>query len=190
MAMALCSSCPGRRGERSVVTFKADSRTVTTPLEVHDVIISLNGIKLAEVEGGVRAWVTLFQAFGTGERNLIVQRCCDGGGGSENGATRLATSSTEISSTRAYKAGITTAITELKDLTGSSVITIRKHMLANLLPNTQFLNGVFFNALKQAVDDGDLLQNKISYKLSPAYKKKATKASKPKYASQKKDAPC
>ncbi|KAL7534170.1 hypothetical protein ACHAXR_005696, partial [Thalassiosira sp. AJA248-18] len=44
------------------------------PLEVKDVIVSLNGIILADVEGGMNAWMTLFQVFdGTG-RNLVVQR--------------------------------------------------------------------------------------------------------------------
>lgn len=44
-------------------------------LEDGDVILSLNGIRLTTVEGGVSAWVTLFQAFGaTGTRNLVVLR--------------------------------------------------------------------------------------------------------------------
>mmetsp|Transcript_32798 Transcript_32798/g.68981 ORF Transcript_32798/g.68981 Transcript_32798/m.68981 type:complete len:1630 (-) Transcript_32798:512-5401(-) len=45
-----------------------------SPLEVGDVIISLNGIPLKSVEGGVAAWVKLFVAFGTSVRNLVVQR--------------------------------------------------------------------------------------------------------------------
>mmetsp|Transcript_4648 Transcript_4648/g.10520 ORF Transcript_4648/g.10520 Transcript_4648/m.10520 type:complete len:946 (-) Transcript_4648:127-2964(-) len=59
-----------------VVSSKENNNKTATasPLEVNDAIISLNGIKLAEVEGGVNAWVILFQAFGTVERNLIVQR--------------------------------------------------------------------------------------------------------------------
>ncbi|KAL7540666.1 hypothetical protein ACHAXR_010287, partial [Thalassiosira sp. AJA248-18] len=111
-----------------------------------------------------------------------------GGDGSASGATRPATSSTEISSTRACKAGIIAAITELKDRTGSSSIAIKKHVQANLPANVKFLNGDFLNALKQAVANGDLVQSKHCYKLSTA-KKKATKASKPKYSSRKKAAP-
>ena len=59
-----------------VVSAKSNPSTITTttPLEVGDIIISLNGIKLSEVQGGMNAWVKLFQVFGTGERNLIVQR--------------------------------------------------------------------------------------------------------------------
>ena len=46
----------------------------SSPLEINDIIISLNGIKLAECDGGVNAWVTLFGAFGSGERKLVVYR--------------------------------------------------------------------------------------------------------------------
>ena len=56
-----------------MVSSIADDNT-TTPLVVNDVIISLNGIKLNYVEGGVNAWVKLFQAFETVQRNLVVQR--------------------------------------------------------------------------------------------------------------------
>ena len=44
-----------------------------SPLQVGDVIVSLNGISLKEVEGGMDAWVKLFVAFGTSVRNLVVQ---------------------------------------------------------------------------------------------------------------------
>lgn len=40
----------------------------------NDVIVSLNGITLAEVEGGVSAWITLFSAFESVERNVVVLR--------------------------------------------------------------------------------------------------------------------
>ena len=46
----------------------------SSPLQINDIIISLNGIKLAECDGGVNAWVTLFGAFGSGERKLVVYR--------------------------------------------------------------------------------------------------------------------
>ncbi len=88
-----------------------------------------------------------------------------------------------------YKAGIVAAITELKDRTGSSSIAIKKHMQANLPKDKKWLNGMFLNALKKAVADGDLMQIKSSYKLSADYKKKAAAASKPKKAPKKKAAP-
>lgn len=44
----------------------------STPLKVNDVVISLNGIKLVDVEGGMNAIVQLFTAFR--ERNLVVHR--------------------------------------------------------------------------------------------------------------------
>ena len=88
-----------------------------------------------------------------------------------------------------YKAGIFTAITELKDRTGSSSIAIKKHMQANLPTNKKWMNGMFLNALKKAVVDGDLTQVKAYYKLSPDYKKKAAAGLKPKKAPKKKAAP-
>merc|ERR1712085_112782 len=93
--------------------------------------------------------------------------------------------------TMSYKAGIITAITELKDRTGSSSIAIKKHMQANLPKDKKWLNGMFLNALKKAVAYGDLTQIKASYKLSPDYKKKAAAALKPKKpkAPKKKAAP-
>ena len=83
-----------------------------------------------------------------------------------------------------YKAGIFAAIAELKDRTGSSSIAIKKHMQANLPADKKWMNATFLSALKKAVADGDLVQTKASYKLSPAYKAKAKKASKPKKAAR------
>ena len=89
-----------------------------------------------------------------------------------------------------YKAGIFSAVTELKDRTGSSSIAIKKHMQANLPADKKWMNGIFLNTLKKAVVDGDLLQTKASYKLSPEYRKKAAAALKPKVkAPKKKPAP-
>ena len=88
--------------------------------------------------------------------------------------------------TMSYKSGIITAITELKDRTGSSSIAVKKHMQANLPADKKWLNGMFLNALKKAVADGNLVQIKSSYKLSPDYKKKAAAASKPKKTAPKK----
>ena len=59
----------GLTGRCCVVSSKSDP---TSPLEVNDVILSLNGIALGEVTGGVGAWVTLFGAFVV--RNVVVLR--------------------------------------------------------------------------------------------------------------------
>jgi len=50
------------------------SNQSNSPLMVDDIIISLNGIKLSNIEGGVDGWVRLFQMFGQVQRNLVVQR--------------------------------------------------------------------------------------------------------------------
>ena len=71
-----------------------------------------------------------------------------------------------------YKAGIITAITELKDRTGSSSIAIKKHMQANVPSGKKWLNATFLKALKTMVVAGDLNQTKSSYRLSPDFKKK------------------
>ena len=39
-----------------------------------DVIVTLNGLNLASTEGGVKAWVKLFVAFGHISRNVLVRR--------------------------------------------------------------------------------------------------------------------
>ena len=49
----------------------------TSPLQVDDIIVSLNGINLKTVDGGVEALVTLFSAFSLVERNLVVQRAAN-----------------------------------------------------------------------------------------------------------------
>jgi len=45
-----------------------------SPLQVGDILLSLNGITLRDVEGGTDAWCKLFSAFNTGERKVKVQR--------------------------------------------------------------------------------------------------------------------
>jgi len=45
-----------------------------SPLQVGDILLSLNGITLRDVEGGTEAWGKLFSAFKTGERKVKVQR--------------------------------------------------------------------------------------------------------------------
>ena len=71
-----------------------------------------------------------------------------------------------------YKAGIVSAITALKDREGSSSIAIKKHMHIGLPRNFEWMNATFLAALKKMVADGDLVQNKDSYKLSLDFKKK------------------
>jgi hypothetical protein len=59
----------GLAGQCCVVSSKSDP---TSPLEVNDVILSLSGITLGDVTGGVGAWVILFGAFAV--RNVVVLR--------------------------------------------------------------------------------------------------------------------
>ena len=62
-------------------TVTSKSNQHSSPLEVNDIITSLNGIQLVECEGGggVTAWVTLFGEFSSSVRNLVVQRCVNNG---------------------------------------------------------------------------------------------------------------
>lgn len=62
------------RGDGGMCTVATKSSSATTPLEVGDVIVSMNGIELKNVEGKLASWVTLFGAFANGTRNLIVHR--------------------------------------------------------------------------------------------------------------------
>ena len=85
-----------------------------------------------------------------------------------------------------YKEGIISAVTELKDRTGSSLPAIKKHMQDNLPKGKTWKNTVFLAALKSGAASGDFIKVKGSYKLSPEFKKKATAATKPKKAAPKK----
>ena len=60
------------------------SNQSNSPLMVDDIIISLNGIKLSNIEGGVDGWVQLFQMFGQVQRNLVVQRVVTNNSSSTN----------------------------------------------------------------------------------------------------------
>ena len=73
-----------------------------------------------------------------------------------------------------YKAKIVNAIQEFKDRTGSSSIAIKKHIMA-ANPDLAWKNSVFLTTLKKSVADGDFVQIKNSYKLSPEYKKKVSR---------------
>ena len=71
----------------------------THPLRVGDEIVSMNGITMKEVYGGVSgAWATLFSAFETVTRNLIVLRSGDGGG-ADDVTTEMATMTSNDSKT-------------------------------------------------------------------------------------------
>lgn len=74
-----------------------------------------------------------------------------------------------------YKEGIILAITELKDRNGSSMIAIKKHMQGNLPKTKKWINGTFLKVLKTGVANGEFVQIKNSYKLSPEFKKKVGK---------------
>ena len=71
-----------------------------------------------------------------------------------------------------YKAGIITAITGLKDRTGSSSIAIKKSMQATLPTNKKWSNAMFLCALKKMVADGILLKIKDSYKSVPTTRRR------------------
>jgi histone H1/5 len=88
-----------------------------------------------------------------------------------------------------YKQGIVDAILEMKDRTGSSMISIKKHMQANLPKDKKWQNATFLQTLKAGVASGDFVQVKNSYKLSAEGKKKLAKKSSPKAAKQAKAAP-
>ena len=91
-----------------------------------------------------------------------------------------------------YAAGIITAISGLKDRTGSSSIAIKKTMQASMPKDKKWMNATFLAALKKMVADGVLVQNKSSYKLGAKAKqapKKKAAAPKKKSAPKEKSAP-
>ena len=47
---------------------------ISSPLIINDIILSLNGIKLKEVQHAPQSWMKLFKAFQIGQRTLVVQR--------------------------------------------------------------------------------------------------------------------
>ena len=64
--------CPN--GECIVSSKSSNSKS---PLKQCDVLLSLNGIPLVDVYGGVDAWCKLFGAFDTVERKVKVHRLSD-----------------------------------------------------------------------------------------------------------------
>eukprot|EP00567_Pseudictyota_dubia_P002944 CAMPEP_0197449666 /NCGR_PEP_ID=MMETSP1175-20131217/22437_1 /TAXON_ID=1003142 /ORGANISM="Triceratium dubium, Strain CCMP147" /LENGTH=271 /DNA_ID=CAMNT_0042981867 /DNA_START=36 /DNA_END=851 /DNA_ORIENTATION=- len=84
---------------------------------------------------------------------------------------------------------IITAIRELKDRNGSSMMAIKKHMQAKHPKGKKWTDTSFRKALNQCVAAGDLVQNKNSYKLSEKYKSKkksSTKSKKKSFTKSKK----
>jgi hypothetical protein len=70
----------------------ASAHSPPPPLRVGDVIVSMNGIRMAEVEGGASgAWAALLSAFETVARNLIVLR--------RDGAGATTTTGNDVTST-------------------------------------------------------------------------------------------
>jgi linker histone H1 and H5 family len=62
-----------------------------------------------------------------------------------------------------YKAGITSAITELKDRNGSSMIAIKKHMQGQMAADKKWMNSMFLLALKNGVASGEFVQTKVRF---------------------------
>jgi len=79
-----------------------------------------------------------------------------------------------------YKEGIIKSIEELKDRNGSSMISIKKHMQANLPKDKKWINGFFLMAIRSSVIAGDFVKVKNSFKLSLEFKKKRSDLLKPK----------
>ena len=86
-----------------------------------------------------------------------------------------------------YKEDIVESILELKERSGSSAIAIKKLMQSKLAKDKKWFNYTFLQALKTGVANGDFVQLKNSYKLSPDFKKSVTKP-KAKAAAPKKKA--
>lgn len=60
-----------------------------------------------------------------------------------------------------YKAGISAAIAELKDRNGSSMIAIKKFMMAALPAEKKWMNAQFLSAIKTGVAAGEFVQTKV-----------------------------
>jgi histone H1/5 len=61
-----------------------------------------------------------------------------------------------------YKAGITAAITEMKERNGSSLISIKKWMQSKLPTDKKWINNLFLSSLKSGVAAGEFVQVKVS----------------------------
>ena len=81
-----------------------------------------------------------------------------------------------------YKAQIFAVIAELNDRSGSSAIAIKKIMQERMPKDKKWLNATFLAALKSAVEKGELVKVKASYKISADKKKADKKKAAPKKA--------
>ena len=186
--------------------------TSNCPLSVGDIIISLNGITLRDVDGDVDDVTKLFLAFADSLRNLVIRRAVHNSpvplessskiGGGDNirttsdnvittNATRtsnqLAVSTGGTSSPYSYREGIISAITQLKDRSpGSSSIAIKKCMQSNFPLDKKWQNHIYLSTLKKLVSGGDIIQTKGAYKLSVQLKAKVNASKKKKNAPSKK----
>jgi histone H1/5 len=70
-----------------------------------------------------------------------------------------------------YKEGIISAITELKESNGSSMIGIKKCMQEHLPEDKKWLNATFLTALKNGVTAGEFGKTKNLYKLTDKFRK-------------------
>ena len=155
--------------------------TSNCPLSVGDVIISLNGITLRNVEGDVDDVTKLFLAFADSPRNLVIRRAVHNSpvplessskiGGGDNIRTTSAAATDNVITTNAtttsnqpavltggtsspysYREGIISAITQLKDRSpGSSSIAIKKCMQSNFPLDKKWQNHIYLSTLKKLV---------------------------------------
>ena len=97
----------------------------SSPLQVDDTIVSLNGINLKTVDGGVEAWVTLFSAFSLVERNLVVQRAANNNIAGLSSPLKDSTKHNALSSSTNKKQKITAfASSSTKNSNGMEVISL------------------------------------------------------------------
>lgn len=64
----------GIKGNSEGLCYVNTKSNQTSPLNIGDVVVSLNGIKFAQVQGGVEAWKNIFLAFASQPRNVVVNR--------------------------------------------------------------------------------------------------------------------
>lgn len=70
-----------------------------------------------------------------------------------------------------YKDGIVKTILGLKDRNGSSLMATKKGIQASMPATKKWVNSAFVTALESAVANGELVQIKGFYKISPEYEK-------------------
>ena len=141
---------------------------INTPLLENDIIVSINGIQLVDVEGGLDSWAKIFSSFSNMPRQVVVRRNAGVAAQDINasvgaGAPALTNNgplvqlSDSLASNENYRTGILEAIAELKDRMGSSFQMIRDHMQSNMPPNREWSNGAYVKTLKKMTADGHLI---------------------------------